>query len=731
MTAPSLRFAGTVAVGSSGASSLAITVPSGIEVGDLLVMSLVTWGSGTPVLAGWTLLRSTSGSRGGLNVFARVATAGDDGHTYTPTFTASSGNKPVGVIDAWQDTFGVDVSATGVTTTQFGQVATATRLTTARYNEQVIVVWAYTGGNIGGGGTYSATTIHEHDSTDTGNEPIFGVSSQAQASPGQASAQTATLDGSGQLGGWAAVTLALYGNNPPNAPTLTGPATGVTLDGTATQRFSWTFSDSDPGDSQSAFDLRYSSDSGATWTTVSATSPNGFLDIAGGTLADGDYEWQVRTYDSLGVAGSWSASSFFTAATPSAGPTITAPTSGATVDTSPFTVAWSFPTQQGYQVRRVADIAGSADTTTVFYDSGQVLDVNARSLDVAFETDGRYEHVQVRVKSGGLWSDWADVRVQVSYTAPPAPSLALTPVSTLDPPYDIYGPNAIEVAVTTGDPATHDVPAAILGPTLLTDAVLHSTEAAITSGSFSHTSGGLIVVLAAWAAPTSFFPTLTISDTMGGLTWTRVSNVQSVTFSVRSAIFYAVSNGAAGTVTVTPSRTTDASSGMTLTVYGVTGQGVVGATGTATSHTVSLSAAPASDSMVIAMHAAAASTDPGNAVPAGMTALFTDRHTVDLYDTAGYQIGSAPQSYTFTGGGLPCAVAIEITAGTETVTDPAATSVDIYRSEDGGDTSERVATAQPINGTWTDETPASGVDYSYMAVAMADNGTSTASDWTS
>lgn len=228
------------------------------------------------------------------------------------------------------------------------------------------------------------------------------------------------------------LTAAVYSaplNHAPNAPTLTSPATGATIDRVITQRFAWTFSDPDTGDSQSAFDLQYRIVGGPTWTTVSGTTPNQFYDFAAATFAAGNYEWQVRTYDSAGSVGPWSSSSFFTAASAPPAPTITAPVNGSTVVQN-TAVTWSTPNQSDYQVRRVADNAGAADTSTVYSDTGDVVDGITRSLPLVFDTNNRWEHIQVRIKNAGLWSTWADARVQVSYTLPTVATFTMTPDPT-------------------------------------------------------------------------------------------------------------------------------------------------------------------------------------------------------------------------------------------------------------------------------------------------------------
>lgn len=238
--------------------------------------------------------------------------------------------------------------------------------------------------------------------------------------------QVRTYDSHGEVGPWSSSGLFTASTPPPNAPTLTAPPVGAIIDRTSTQRFSWAFSDSVVGESQSQFDLQYRVTGTSTWTTVTGATPNQFVDAAGGTFPADDYEWQVRTYDSHGQAGPWSPSSFFTAADPPAGPVITSPVNDELINATPVTVTWSTPDQASYQVRRVADLAGAADTSTVYFDTGEVTGATARSLDVDFPVSDRTEHLQLRIRDGaGFLSPWTDVRVSTSYELPHAPALIL------------------------------------------------------------------------------------------------------------------------------------------------------------------------------------------------------------------------------------------------------------------------------------------------------------------
>lgn len=216
-------------------------------------------------------------------------------------------------------------------------------------------------------------------------------------------------------------------NRVPNAPTLTFPVSNVQLDSTLTQRFAWSFSDPDPGDSQSKVNIYYRVVGAASWTEVTDATPNGFHDFAAGTFTPGSYEWQAETYDAAGHLGARSASAFFTVATPPAGPAFTSPVNNATISQATQVFDWTTTAQDSYQIRSVADDgSGGADTATIYFDLGEVIDAAARTATLSFPTNGRTEHVQIRVKVSGLWSDWTDSTHPVSYTPPATPLVSVT-----------------------------------------------------------------------------------------------------------------------------------------------------------------------------------------------------------------------------------------------------------------------------------------------------------------
>lgn len=150
------------------------------------------------------------------------------------------------------------------------------------------------------------------------------------------------------------------------------------------------------------------------------TSGNQFHDYAAGTFEDGaSYEWQVRTYDAQGVAGPWSGSGFFDAATPPPGASITAPISGATIGLATVELSWSYPSQDAYQWQ-VLD-----ESATVAQDSGTVESTTTRTVLVEGLPNNVTRTLRVRVRDGGLWSPWASVTCPVSYTPPMVPQVTL------------------------------------------------------------------------------------------------------------------------------------------------------------------------------------------------------------------------------------------------------------------------------------------------------------------
>jgi len=98
-------------------------------------------------------------------------------------------------------------------------------------------------------------------------------------------------------------------NIPPNAPTLNSPDANAHINPSASVQFTWTFNDSDEGDSQSAYQLQIGNseftvlywDTGKTASTSSSTTIT-----LPSNMTVGLYYWRVKTWDSAENEGNYS-----------------------------------------------------------------------------------------------------------------------------------------------------------------------------------------------------------------------------------------------------------------------------------------------------------------------------------------------------------------------------------------------------------------------------------------
>lgn len=363
----------------------------------------------------------------------------------------------VGVTDLTKTGAGAFTDSTysaGIT----GWPATVDNASASAYDRSFNRVWLYAGSSspstvlarIGGVlGTSGITWDTVAANTEASGLPAFqyygGTIGPSMAPPGSRwDWFTLARDGTGLTFG-----STLF-NQPPYAPTLTSPANGATIDRTLPLRLAFTFIDPDSGDWQTRFDLRYKTLYGD-WTTYTGVTPDSFMDAPGLMFPAGLIEWQTATYDATGAVGPYSASWFFTAADTPAPPVITAPVAGGTIATSAGNLVWTDPDQTQYGVRKVADLAGAPDPTVVYYDSGDTISTTTRTAALTFPANGRWEHLQVRIFTAGLWTAWASARVYVNYDPPMTPLIVLTP-----------DPNLGSIGVTIINPAPVGVAPAVI-----------------------------------------------------------------------------------------------------------------------------------------------------------------------------------------------------------------------------------------------------------------------------
>lgn len=432
------QFVGATNAWNNGASGgITVNVPAGVQNGDVLLLMMGEYAGDSqaiPTPTGWTLWQVTASSAW-TGLWSRTAS----GEPASYTFITSLNHEVAAVMLAYR---GVTLSSSAIQANASSLNVIAPSLAPAAGDLADILVSLFNTGSNESSISQPASQTLRQNSPVTSSPCVF-ASDETLTSDSATGTRTATMSPYAAANVGVSVLLRPV-NAPPNAPTGLAPASG-TVDRSIVQRLSWMFSDPNAGDSQSKFDLqwRHAGTSDA-WNAVSQTTPNNYWDAPASTFPAEQIEWQVRTYDQSAAVGPWSALAYFTAGDPATPPTITAPVSGGTISQNPTTVTWSTAGQQAYQVRRVKDNAGTADPTTVYWDSGQVVDTATRSLSVPFETNNRWEHVQVRVQQSGLWSAWSDVRVNVSYTTPATASLAATPNNTA---------GSISIAITNPAPS--------------------------------------------------------------------------------------------------------------------------------------------------------------------------------------------------------------------------------------------------------------------------------------
>lgn len=236
--------------------------------------------------------------------------------------------------------------------------------------------------------------------------------------PETTNAQMALKANDGELDGpWAySPYFTIAHNKPPGAPTDLAPVGGAQRDRTQTTTFSWVHNDAD---GQSAYDFRWRLQGSTAWNEsgkIVTTSKNRV--VAANTFPQGTIEWQVRTYDQESLVGPYSATALFSATEPSDAPVITDPTASEIIPTSRMNVSWTAPEQEEYELQLVQN--GS-----VLWTETQVS--NNRVVEIPYDLlNNQTYQIRLRTRlSVELWSSWAEVTFNTSFTTPSPPEVEL------------------------------------------------------------------------------------------------------------------------------------------------------------------------------------------------------------------------------------------------------------------------------------------------------------------
>ena len=139
------------------------------------------------------------------------------------------------------------------------------------------------------------------------------------------------------------------GNNAPAAPSPTAPSDSAWL-GVSKPTVNWTFSDSDSGDSQTAYHVQVDGDSAfgsVDWDSGEVASTNPYCTV-GSALVEGKWYWRACTRDTGGLWGSYSSGrSFNLDLTAPAAPTSAWATPYDWTATNSFSIDWTAPTESG------------------------------------------------------------------------------------------------------------------------------------------------------------------------------------------------------------------------------------------------------------------------------------------------------------------------------------------------------------------------------------------------
>jgi PKD repeat protein len=241
-----IAIRGTNTTGSSTNTNLIINKPTGVAVGDVMIVNIVKYGSATtPSLAGWTLISGTllGGSSGGTSrygaILYRVVT-GTEGANFT--FALGTNSYAAGSILAFS---GVDVSgatpfdvAPGSISTPAGTAGsvTVTSITTNTPNAAVIMFGMNSSNPARSFATWttaSPTLAEIYDYTGATYETV-GAAWAKKPTAGSTGTSSLTLSGTGAYVGGILIALKAI-----PIPTITSlgstsscPGTNITINGT-------------------------------------------------------------------------------------------------------------------------------------------------------------------------------------------------------------------------------------------------------------------------------------------------------------------------------------------------------------------------------------------------------------------------------------------------------------------------------------------------------------------
>ena len=230
--------------------------------------------------------------------------------------------------------------------------------------------------------------------------------------PGTIRVRVRTYDYYGQVSPWSDEII--YKNVAPLTPTDLSPD-GLIIDGDLVNRFSWTYN-SEIGDTQTKFDLQWSSDNGQTWNTITRTTSATYYDMPSRYLPNRNIVWRVRTYGYDEIAGPWSELATVNVYGSPPDPTIMTPS---IVNSARPNIEWTTSdSQTAYEIQVLL-------VETIVWQTGEVTGTE-QSVPVGVDLEKRNYTIRLRYKNNyDRWSNWTEKNITVQYVSPGTPQVSV------------------------------------------------------------------------------------------------------------------------------------------------------------------------------------------------------------------------------------------------------------------------------------------------------------------
>ncbi len=217
-----------------------------------------------------------------------------------------------------------------------------------------------------------------------------------------------TIDGNDEISEYTTASFTL-GIVPQKAPIPISPISQY-IDENNPIRFEWNFTGGSDGETQSKFDLQYSSDGGSTWTTKTVATSNQYYELPAGTLSSGNITWRVRTYNNWNEVSPYSENRSFTVI---GSPPI--PLISNISNSGRPTINWQSTDQHIYELEILKD-------DEVIFDSGSIPSTSDRSFKLEnYLPDGNYKAKLRIYNEYNLFSPWAERNFTISTVKPQKP----------------------------------------------------------------------------------------------------------------------------------------------------------------------------------------------------------------------------------------------------------------------------------------------------------------------